>query len=358
MPGVPPGDEGGEVRQIYLHVGMPKAGSSSIQASLAGYEREGTRYAQLGAVNHTRLVAQALDPEWSVWPVAGLSQEEKLAKSEASLAALTSELRRPGTGALIISGEGISVLSFEQIKALKQLLDEYADRTVVLAYIREPVSFTASLIQQIVALGLDSSNLALPKYREKFEKFLVLFGQENVVFRSFSTEALVDGSVVSDFCAQVGIPRDAIVEQRTNDRLSLEAVQLLHCLNELQMFNDGNPHVRRARDKLVEFLRGKFPGTFQIDESDIRAHLDWADIRWMENACGFPLLTEGKAPAPSLGWQEQVRTINRDLIEKMRDELAGLNIPTGASEDLAMLITKLLVHLLLAGLPETGKQAN
>lgn len=346
------------MKQIYLHVGMPKTGSSSIQASLDGYDRDGTRYARLGAANHTRLVAQALDPEWSVWPVAGISREEKLAKSEASLALLTDELRRPGANTLILSAEGISVLSFEQIRILKHLLDEHADRTVVLAYVREPLSFTASLIQQIVALGMDSRNLALPKYRDKFEKFLVLFGEGNVVFRNFATEALIEGSVVMDFCAQVGIPHDAIVERRINDRLSLEAVQLLHCLNELQLFSLGNPHIRRAWDDLVEFLRGQFPGTFQIHENDIRSHLDWADILWMEQTSGFSLLAAGQAHGQSSSWQEQVRAIGPDLVATMRRELEGLGIPTGGRDDPAALATKLFVHLLVSGLPDPGSQAS
>ena len=52
--------------KLFLHIGMHKTGSSSIQFSLNGFENESIRYAKLGFENHSVPIYTAFSEDYLI----------------------------------------------------------------------------------------------------------------------------------------------------------------------------------------------------------------------------------------------------------------------------------------------------
>ena len=96
------------VKEVILHIGSPKAGSSSIQASLRDFDDGETFYASLGEVNHTLpIIVLFLDDKSKI------NRKTKkiltaITRKERYLKKLEGQLSRKDRERIIISGEGIA----------------------------------------------------------------------------------------------------------------------------------------------------------------------------------------------------------------------------------------------------------
>lgn len=257
-----------------VHIGAPKAGSSSIQNAIRhnvdALESQGVGAFRGGhALNNGQTLAMRFMPQrkrlrpqerWKHGSPAEASE-----KSARAWAAFSEQIRARRPQLTVLSSENfINLRSPEQlIEALRGLFD---DITLV-AYLRDPVEQYRSRTDQQIRGGARFRDLKMPdSYRHypnaALERYLALMGRERLVVRNFARTNLVDGDVVADFFAQVGkvAGRPITLPEpppRVNESLCAAATVWLMTANEtFRRHNDaGDRDTLQQRYDLIRRLR-------------------------------------------------------------------------------------------------------
>lgn len=285
--------------KIFMHIGMNKAGSSSIQASFDQFDDGTTRYARIGSPNHSVKIVSLFcqNPQQNVLLSKRNLNSAALARTQAADEALLRREIALGRDTLVISGEGIGHMKVPDITAMKTYFETHGCTLKLFAYIREPFGFASSAFQQRVKGNMSSFRVGLPHYREQFESFVDVFSPDDIEFVDFRQSKLCGGSVVTDFAARIGLdPLASIVEVRRNESLSATVVALLYFWNRERGDLGRDSATNVARQKLTEALRQRFPGKFRLSSTLVRNALDPDDVAWMERASGIGLRFELDKP--------------------------------------------------------------
>lgn len=234
------------MRPCFLHVGLHKTGTSSIQASLRGYDDGTTAYARLEDPNHSIALRGVFGPRID-------AEAERRAAWSAELDADLDRADR----ALILSGEGLSRPSADD-QIPDRLLARIAQsgRPVrILAYVRAPGAMMASLLQQLAKTGgfLSDARAYWPDYRRRLEKWDRAAPGVERVFAPFGRPHLRQGCVVRDFAGRIGLEPARLQVLNRNESLCGDAVALLFALaryrgSEMQAMSD------RARRRMIRRL--------------------------------------------------------------------------------------------------------
>lgn len=244
---------------IYLHVGMHKTGTTSIQRTLfrnrRKLRRHGIHYLSISE-NHSTTVFPLFAQEPHKYFVNvrdGFDTPEKAARKNAKVAAaLNAELSAIGSGRVVMSGEDILLLPRDRVAMLAEKLAPFADGVRVIVYVREPYGATSSAFQEVLRAGYPWEKvveaLPFPRY-SLIENFVSVFGRDRVDIRVFDRAAFAGHDVLRDFFAAVGADPGAVDEIRrydVNESLSSEAVLILRALNALYPLVNKAPHPDRA----------------------------------------------------------------------------------------------------------------
>ncbi|QUS35875.1 hypothetical protein [Falsirhodobacter algicola] len=293
------------MRTCYLHAGMPKTGSTSIQNAFHGYASDTLRYADLGHSNHgTPLVSCfAAKPEKFYifrnrqYSAARVAEEVTKHRSR-----LEREVKKPGD--LILSSEAIvDHLNAEEIGAMADFLRGHFDRVQVIIYVRPLASLAASQMQERIKAGQMKFFVPDPTYKRRFQAFIEHFGRDSITFVRFTREDLVGGSPVSDFCSRVGAKDLAKDDVSQNEALSAEALGALYAFNKFV-----GPHLPmrskvEMRTALKTRLRNVKGTKFALTEDLVNAHIKKhaADVLWAEETCGFDVRGRTVSAADAIG---------------------------------------------------------
>jgi hypothetical protein len=282
-----------------LHIGMPKTGTSSIQATLVDRELANFEYLRLAeGGNHSTAIYSAFadSPETHHAHIgARRSPAQVQLYAETHRRLLDEELTRSASlrKNALISGEDILFLTHGELARLADAIKKHYSHIDVIAYIRPPISFMESAFQQDVKMGHYRKDRGIsahiPEYRTRLEKFDRVFGSENVHMAKFSRADLTEGDVVIDFCHRLNIPVDAGKIKHVNESLTLDAIAVLFALQ----FHDSAFASLPARDKarLAGFLSARGSGRFAYScalVEEIRSSIE-SDLRWIETRLGSSL---------------------------------------------------------------------
>jgi tetratricopeptide (TPR) repeat protein len=238
-------------RPLYLHIGLPKTGTSSIQRVMATHRpalrAQGVLFPNSpGWANHALLPASVLaDPNalWDVHPGTweGMRPAARLEKFRdefaAEMAAAGSDITR-----VIISAEQCSSLLVCQpdVQALANLLRRWFDPIHVVVYLRRQDKHAASAYTQSLRVGImkppalpEGGPAELPQYDYGtiLARWAAVFGDAAITVRIFERAALKDGDAVKDFCDICGIKLDKLdesPERNANPSVTLAGQALLH----------------------------------------------------------------------------------------------------------------------------------
>lgn len=220
--------------RLFVHIGMHKTGSSSIQESLAtGLTDPEFDYLNFGHPNGSLAVIQAFDDRFELRPavrnrnITPEQREEIRARGmERIKAAFDSSTHKNA----VVSAEDIRGLSLDALKEMFTFCRQYTENIDVVSYIREPRGLVESSIQQ--RLKIAAVSLEVPQrinYVAHYQKFDDIVGRDRNHLWLFEPSNFANGDIVMDFCDRLGIKFDPAKVIFSNDGLSLEAVRMLWC---------------------------------------------------------------------------------------------------------------------------------
>lgn len=299
------------MRTCYLHLGSPKAGSSSIQESFQGFDSPGTRYAKLRKSNHGATLVSAFSEEpesYFEFRNSNLAGPE-LARYCAESRRLVDEEAKLDKDVIFSSESVPSHIGAEGLFNLVRYMRDNADRVRAIIYIRPMASLLPSMLQQRVKSGLRKFILPSPDYRKTYAPILELFERGDVQFVRFDRDDLIGGDVVTDFASRIGVEAPEIAKF-VNASLTREAVAKILAFNRNTSPHIPRPLSAKVRGALAQRLRGFGSTPFEIHHDLVRSHLDQnaADIAWAEAEFGFDVCgTVKEAPDGVRGVQDLLR---------------------------------------------------
>lgn len=270
-----------------LHIGFHKTGSSSIQKSFAGYDDDHTFYARLGGPNHSVAVRTAFGKgldHYHVWRKRGLTSQQKQQKRNEFLEVLRHELTRTDRERIIISAEGASNMKADDVLRFTSFLKEYCDEIKVVAYLRDPVSFAMSALQQQLQGGLtDVPDVVNPGYKPGLTRYSKAVGKENLILRKFDRGCLLNGDVVDDFGSLFDLDLSKVKRQRVNDSISVNAMKILYRFNrEMPLFN-GDPELAASRNSFIAALKYATAGSGKPEPQAFTLVANVKSVNWLRN---------------------------------------------------------------------------
>lgn len=284
---------------IYLHAGLHKTATSSIQATCHNSReellRQGVLYPACLGQDHSRFIDIAFKPMTKVYRVdidVPLSHKGHAEQGRKLKQALVDEVAGSSFTNLLISGESMSTMAEDQVPGLRHfLVKSFPDFDIkILFCTREYDSFRSSLIQQRIKGGEKASiRLRTDIYRWGLEKFIKNFGKKNILVYSFEEACAHRDGPVGFFLETLGLETSGIPLLRVNEAASDKAVDLLAYINDQIPSRDGwrkSPFRTFNDTGVLQGIRGKkfvtrLPRTPEDDEA-IRQ-----DIEWLKSAFGI-----------------------------------------------------------------------
>ncbi|MBV1868820.1 MAG: hypothetical protein KUG69_13085 [Marinosulfonomonas sp.] len=346
------------LQEIILHLGMHKTGSTAIQSALRNYDDGDTIYAPLSDRNHSVPFFAAFSERYGSYHIfqsRGMSQSEcDQARADAKQEIVTF-LQGTDRRRVVFSGEGITDIEPAGVREMVAELRAHAKHIRAIVYVRHPVEFAGSNLQQALKGGNSSLTRGMqPRYQQKFAKFLEILGPENVEFRAFGKEQLRECNVVTDFAESLGLDRSKISSVTVNVSISLEAQKCVYLLNKTNCLTRGDKHLLAARAEFVRMMNSGLPGSMQIPTGYARMHLDAADIAWMESTSGLDLGSEdiGHEDPPLSSLEEYFSQLTEVSIDRLLRILADHGIEEEFDRDPVMLVNRLYYLCLVATAPK------
>jgi hypothetical protein len=240
-------------KELILHIGTHKTGTTSIQHALKDRERELLKkdiyfFTLLPNGSNSEVV------NTSGWVNGGPTKHGDLFSGEGlkirtSADDLAEKLSDNTCSKVIMSAEGLSwIYDADEINSLHEALARHFETIRIIIYIRRQDKYVishnqmASRSPNLPSYGYyKGGNRSLPEGREHYDEYLdynakILlwenaFGTDNIVVRVFSREALIGSDAVSDFFSinSLGDSYKSITKNTSN---SFERTKIGHILNE------------------------------------------------------------------------------------------------------------------------------
>lgn len=189
------------MKKIYLHIGLHKTGSSSIQNAIDGYNDGTTAVASFAEVNHSIPLYTIFSEQrynYHIWRREGYTRDQIDTLVDRYFKILESDLLRQDIKNLLISGEDVSVLNAIEKKKLIDYLLSFASEIEIIAYVRHPIDFVASSSQELIKNGILPPQHG-PDYEAKLKPFVELLPERNIMVRDFNDLVEQGHNVVEDF---------------------------------------------------------------------------------------------------------------------------------------------------------------
>ncbi|MCP4380199.1 MAG: hypothetical protein GY798_02030 [Hyphomicrobiales bacterium] len=341
-------NDGRKMIRIYVHIGLTKTGSTTIQDLFLNnrplLRSRGIVYYNDKSRNFsTNDFPAALDEKFYLeryMRLRGLYKDEILKKKHQNevFKHIRKTIRRNKSAKIVISSEVLSAIKPQSVKKLKKFLvkcckdEEFSIR--IICYVREPVSwFTSSFQEEIKARGRTIDNpidVKVP-FRFYLRKYINAFGIENVDVREFNPNQFAEGSLIADFFEAIGESSVNIHDfdyQTQNESLSLQAARIISEFNAVHPLYVGED-LNRARALGLHKVFGAIAGDkFAIPRSMQRevAAANKHEVAWLRSVTGRSVFNKKYNSSPrkiAVEYNSQsllalAELINNTLLEAQR----------------------------------------
>ena len=254
---------------IYLHIGSPKTGTTTLQYYLA---KNAGRLYDAGFLvpeeprkinpNNIYLANYAMNENRT-------SRMRSICKTETRkqiisfrkrfYKALRAEIGGFNGKNVILSNEHCyqSLKYPEEIARLKDLLSGLSENVKIVLYLREQSELLCSRYStsvknneaKVISRLTDFANADFYDFNKKLKLWEDVFGIENIILRIFDKSSLYEHDIISDFCKTIGIPRFSMEEVRLNTSLNVKQCEFMRIINS-NLYNLADPNAYRARHQL------------------------------------------------------------------------------------------------------------
>lgn len=249
--------------QIWLHIGSPKTGTTSLQGFLNDNQKQLLDETQVNFMKtgrahiaHNELAAATRSGE--VARFFDQAAKEADALPDAQHIITSEQLFHP----------------FTSRKLVNDVPDHIKSRVKVICYIRRQDNYLEALYKQFLKNNrIQPNRQSFLAKSQKHARYLDIlnaygrtFGAENVVLRPFARDRLIGGDVVLDFAEQLGIeilPSMSLNKTMANKTFSAEVSETLALLGEVTDFN--------IREVIRELIAIDHPGTIKTRDVFTRA---------------------------------------------------------------------------------------
>lgn len=280
-------------RRVWLHIGMPKTGSTSLQKSFAASRAEmragGLFYPGREEAHHAlsaRLVGKGGGAPY--FESRGIPPDRAVVMADKVWA--TVEAAERFEGDILLSSELFGRANEAGIERLDRDVAALGRELRVICYLRHPVALAHSSAQQQIKLGrltlAESLEVAPIRRNSRYiQRFIDTLGRERVDVRLF--EAAAKGGLLDDMLGALGFGalRGTLTECRANDGLSLAGVVLADAYHNTDERTRGFP-------PMLAEIGGR---PFRLPSAAIEAARDRIDVEcaFIRDTLGLPL---GDAP--------------------------------------------------------------
>lgn len=320
-------------REIVLHAGLSKTGTTSIQDTCA---RERDALADAGVVypvftmdgqtfhNHSIPLTAAFCKRPGRFRL-GLGQRfgpRAIEVGPCCRTQLDDCFNVARDGSLLLSTELLEVWTDEDLQCLRAYLAPHAGRLRVLAVVRSPAAALASLVQERAKAGVSlSPSRMVGRVSDKVQRLRRNFG-DDLELVDFHRLAASPRGLVGEFLVLAGCPPAIVNASQTshrNRRLSLEAFHLLDALNRRYptLMRPGEGHSPPSGLSQLQQLPGR-PFHLEGFEGSGLERAILAETESLEAELGWRFPRQ-PPPAPGTPWQPETVTALRRLLDGVTD---------------------------------------
>ena len=236
------------MKEVILHVGLHKTGTTTIQRALKGYNQSGTIYAPFEDKNHGRAMHAIFSDnpyDYTIyWKHRGYTERGMRAERAKYLSELNSHIEELKCDRLIYSGEAMSMLRPDEQQRMVAYFRDRGCKVKVIAMVRHPHSWVISRSQERAKYGEKYPAKLNPSFKQRLSGFQKALPKED--FLVFDFDAVVEqGDLIRFFAAQLEIELKPV--KSLNRSISLQALALLYRINNLQIDTFGSMAKFKAR---------------------------------------------------------------------------------------------------------------
>ncbi len=352
-------------RELLVHFGTHKTGSSSIQKTLFVHAEGLTNCAYV----HGKLPNSSLMIGSSFQSAAAIiarspgseSSEIESRRSEARKQ-LAKALNRASAKSdrMVLSAEVISHLFEPELTDLRDWLAPFAQQISFIGYIRDPVSRAPSSFQEQIKTkyppGFNfDAHFSRPGTSYRIvERLDALFGRDAVTILPFDKSLFPGGDVVQHFLANAQISGTGFKSESVNESLSHLAVKALFCYRSLRERFDTQSQYA-SREAFIGSLRALDGPSFAVHgdvEQSLRANCKtWDD--WAEKRLGRSLPYADSFKDYGIRSESDLMTFSPEELEKFASYAASYGITSisarSGSDDVAGALHVIRNHFVTVG---------
>lgn len=248
--------------EVILHVGFAKTGTSAIQSAFRLHKAPLLKMGVLypGADDdHHHFQSMFADNPHALIQIHRLRLSGARAATDfidAYRAGFEAEVRKTKPRRIVLSSEYITAMNEAELRRLGDYLRGFGERLRVLAYMRDPWSFSISMAQQEFRDGLWSGPIQLG-YRGDTMPFLE--HMERGLGAQMELRPYKGGDATKDFAEWIDVPVEGFGD-RANVGISFESACVLTALNKIYpSYIKGVYQPNGARDWMIEAVSKAFP---------------------------------------------------------------------------------------------------